>query len=500
MDRLERPITDQSSPVCWVNGLAGIGKSTIARTVAEQAKVPMASFFFVRQHDELSNANLFVASIAWEVAEKFPDFMKSVSGALQDDGLLPSKSLDTQFTVLFFQPLQNLTLTQPLLLVVDALDECEPKGAQTILNNILSHCTKIPALRILITSRPENHITSIFKRANNTRKVILHEIENAVIARDIQHYLEHWLKYIREQDEFPSIPLSWPSPVDLKILVSRAGKLFIWAATAVKFIGDTRILDPERQLQIILSSSMSSQKPYAELDEMYWVVLSNGIPNPDRLPEFQLLLATVILLRNPMSLQNLSEFLQMQIPDTRRLLIHAQSVILLPQDPEGRVEIYHPSFYDFITNSSRCDDNRFRVDVAKHERWMALHCLELLTSLSDAVYEIVPWHSLNASVDNLSMKLTAVVGQEIQYACRFWASHLGKVELVHKELSREMEKFTGVGIGIGKGYLLKWVMVMSMMGSVHHAIRSLQGLLPWLVSIEVIRVKILLIDLVCRDH
>ncbi len=411
MEWLNRPITDESFPVYWVNGLAGIGKSTIARTVAKQAKVPMASFFFVRQHDELSNANLFVASIAWAVAEKFPDFMKSVIHALQDDGLLPSKSLDTQFTALFFEPLQNLTVTRPLLLVVDALDECEPKGAQTILNIILSHCTKIPALRILITSRPENHITSIFNKANNLRKVILHEIDNAVIAHDIQHYLEHQLKYIREQDEFPNIPPSWPSPFDLQVLVLRAGKLFIWAATAVKFIGDTYILDPERQLQIILNSSMSSQKPYAELDEMYRVVLSNGIPNLDRLPEFQLVLGTVVLLRNPMSLQNLSKFVQ--IRDIHRLLIHVQSVILLPQDPEGRVEIYHPSFYDFITDSSRCDDDRFRVDVAKHERWMALHCLELLTSLCDVVYEIVPWHSLHASVDNLSMKLTAVAGQEI---------------------------------------------------------------------------------------
>src|SRR5258708_35630392 len=88
----------------------------------------------------------------------------------------------------------------------------------------------------------------------------------------------------------------------------------------------------------------------------------------------------------------------------------------------------------------------------------------------------------------------------VQYACRFWASHLGKVELVDEELSREMEKFTGIGMGIGKGCLLKWVMVISMIGGVHHAIRSLQGLLPWLVSIEVLRMKILLIEVVCRDH
>jgi len=59
--------------------------------------------------------------------------------------------------------------------------------------------------------------------------------------------------------------------------VHKAGKLFIWAATAVKFIGDTHILNPEGQLEIILNRSVSSQKPYAELDELYHMVLSKGV-------------------------------------------------------------------------------------------------------------------------------------------------------------------------------------------------------------------------------
>ncbi len=76
----------------------------------------------------------------------------------------------------------------------------------------------------------------------------------------------------------------------------------------------------------------------------------------DHMLDFQLVLATVVLLRNPMSLQTLSKFLQ--IPDIRNLLVHIQSIIPLPQDPEGKVEIYHPSFPDFITDSSQCHDDR----------------------------------------------------------------------------------------------------------------------------------------------
>src|SRR5258708_21013400 len=92
------------------------------------------------------------------------------------------------------------------------------------------------------------------------------------------------------------------------------------------------------------------------------MVLSKGVSNPDCMLDFQHVLATVVLLRNPMSLQTLSKFLQ--IPNIRNLLIHIQSIIPLPQDPVGKVEIYHPTFPYFITDSSRFNDAQFRVDLA----------------------------------------------------------------------------------------------------------------------------------------
>src|SRR5258706_14937349 len=63
---LGRPVTDVSRPIYWVNGLAGIGKSTIARTVAEQVNgfgLPMASLFFACPYDALSHSKLFFTSI-----------------------------------------------------------------------------------------------------------------------------------------------------------------------------------------------------------------------------------------------------------------------------------------------------------------------------------------------------------------------------------------------------------------------------------------------------
>src|SRR5258708_22206802 len=61
---LVNPSSDAAiEPIYWVNGLAGIGKSTIVCMVAEDAKdrkLLGASFFFSRQENELSDPHLFI--------------------------------------------------------------------------------------------------------------------------------------------------------------------------------------------------------------------------------------------------------------------------------------------------------------------------------------------------------------------------------------------------------------------------------------------------------
>src|SRR5258708_25571185 len=62
-------------PIYWVNGLAGIRKSTIAHTVAEDAKsckLLGASFFFSHQEKELSDLHLFIPTIVYQLTQSYP--------------------------------------------------------------------------------------------------------------------------------------------------------------------------------------------------------------------------------------------------------------------------------------------------------------------------------------------------------------------------------------------------------------------------------------------
>src|SRR5258708_1058986 len=132
-DAVIEPTPDTSSsdttvkPIYWVNGLAGIGKSTIARTVAEDAKdrnLLGASFFFSRQEKELSDGDLFIPTIAYQLAQSHPEARPAIIRVLRRDPGIVKKTISPQFKELIIEPLYKIK-SQPGIIVVDALDECD---------------------------------------------------------------------------------------------------------------------------------------------------------------------------------------------------------------------------------------------------------------------------------------------------------------------------------------------------------------------------------------
>jgi hypothetical protein len=64
------------SPVFWLNGLAGTGKSTIAQTVSERIFADGllgASFFCSRDFEDRSDLHLIFPTLAFQLAHKYPE-------------------------------------------------------------------------------------------------------------------------------------------------------------------------------------------------------------------------------------------------------------------------------------------------------------------------------------------------------------------------------------------------------------------------------------------
>ena len=83
--------------------------------------------------------------------------------------------------------------------------------------------------------------------------LVLHEIPEAVVERDIAIFLETETKRIRNDYNSTIIsalqlPENWPSKPDLETLVNMSVPLFLFAATACRFIGELIEGNPQEQL------------------------------------------------------------------------------------------------------------------------------------------------------------------------------------------------------------------------------------------------------------
>jgi hypothetical protein len=116
--------------VYWLNGMAGTGKSTIARTVAriccDDGGRLGASFFFSRGGGELETARKFVTSIAIQLARRLPLLKQRICAALRSEPDVVSQTLSDQWKQLVLRPCETLGAEDapPLVIVIDALDEC----------------------------------------------------------------------------------------------------------------------------------------------------------------------------------------------------------------------------------------------------------------------------------------------------------------------------------------------------------------------------------------
>jgi hypothetical protein len=96
----------------WLNGLAGVGKTSIAFTVAEEMKKARrlaATFFFSHKHAQ-SGAKIIPTGIAYQLALTFPRIRDDITRAVEGDRMLLSsdKSRSDQIQELIVNPLHAL--------------------------------------------------------------------------------------------------------------------------------------------------------------------------------------------------------------------------------------------------------------------------------------------------------------------------------------------------------------------------------------------------------
>lgn len=440
--------------IFWLNGMAGTGKSTISRTVAEWLTDQDchnylglgASFFFKRGESDRGSALRFFPTITRQLVSKVPELRTPIAEAIDSDPFICDKSLSEQFKKLIYQPLQKVQLTanhnSTFFVVVDALDECESdKEVETILQlwSSLAQITNV-CLRLFLTSRPDLPVRLGFKKmsVDAHQDLILHEVPQATVEHDIYVFLKDEFSKIRNSynDDPPSgmlLDSDWPSENVLRSLTNRAVPLFIVAVTVCRYVGDPTP-DPRGALEEICN--FQAKGGMSQMEQTYLPVLkrlltrsSDSYKEETLCRDFRTVVGSIVVLANPLSVASLEILLKVSLTLINFLLRTLHSILYVPADLETPVRTLHLSFGELLLGD-KLRDHPFGVDGTTTHRMLLTRCLELLSD-SDGLRENIcdlkhPGQS-RQEIDSSTIKECLLPA--LQYACRYWVHHAQQSEI-----------------------------------------------------------------------
>jgi hypothetical protein len=441
----EEPTTALS--IFWLSGMAGTGKSAIAKsfcgTMSSRGHLA-ASFFVSRQSALRSDPHRIVRTLAHELTKLHPMILNSVCEAAQYRPDLTDRPMEEQISLLIVGPLTkylSLSDAAKIVVVIDALDECSNKSVCTqlvrLLTSLLSQCP----IKLMVTSRNEKYLQDAFASLPHDY-LKLHNLEQSTVSADIRRFFEVSLTRIARERQI-STP-DWPSTIDVDRLTEDTGYLFIYAATVVEYVQQSRF-DPKEQLADVLAiaaGSSGNSPDFSPLDVLYRHVLKVATAKDDTRPDGRLvsrvqrLLAILLTVEEPVDVTTLAGLadctLLLTVTDCEAL----NTVLRVPenvQESSEPITIFHPSFPEFLRNPQRCDDTHLLVNTPSSNAYLASRSLRVMNErlLRDDICNI---RDPDIPDEELVKRVQQHLASELRYACLYWYRHLSRCASSDDEL------------------------------------------------------------------
>jgi len=443
LNQILRWIMDpKAQPIFWLGGMAGTGKTSIAWSICERVRADITlclggSFFCSRSTGSAAQRDVrcVIPTLAQLLARQSDEFAAALAVELKEEPDLAYKQVKTQVERLLRKPLSALSsFTRPVVFVVDALDECgDQPSCTTLSDNSETHAavgemlealidffrssTDLP-IKFIVTSRPETHIreTSVAD-AKITSALHLHTIDKSKVTSDIQLYINKTLFK-------PSDPEPWFTNANVETLAERAEGLFIFAATATKYIlGGGKGLRVKRLTNLVSPlQTMPTSLVVAPLDLMYSSILKEAsrsdMVEVDDLQQMLKVVAAILSARVSLSVQTLAELLDLSAEYLRGCLERLHAVVYIPEDDhDASLRTLHASFGDYLFTRAAPGiriTSALGHDELAHGcfRRMAQDDFDFNVSRSSSSYEPNP----KTDPDWISLSL--------RYACLHWAHHI----------------------------------------------------------------------------
>ena len=353
-------------------------------------------------------------------------------------------------------------LSTPLIIVVDALDECEEddrsKLLQPFLNFLSSYAAESAPFKVFFTSRPEKDVVLIITDSQLVQRTqsSLHLQSTPSNHDDITIYVKSQLEKLLNKEEISQV-------------VARADGLFIWAVTAADFI--IKASDQSKVFHDLMESTLPDQP----LDSLYTTILDDASKRIGRNEQLQFIniMKLICLAREPLTTASMDELLDLRSKSgdsiSGRFVTHLTSVLSDGHNGQA-VQALHPTFIEFLLRWRWQD--QIVITINNAESLLAQGCLDILLSnkLKYDILDIVQpkaFVPMNDEIANLEERIQSRTTSGLRYAAVYALSHVASS--LTKEVTEKLRLFF-------KSKLLFWIELMSYLGKIYPLVQSVHFL------------------------
>jgi hypothetical protein len=417
-----RDTSTNQPKILWLQGSPGSGKSAIAATVCrllDETGHLAGSIFASRLSERARNPCSIFAALASELT-RFPLIGDMIWEAIKKNPHIRESSAPTQFSELIVRPLSAIdSLHHPFAIVLDGLDELtEP---QVVLTAITAVQHSLPSfLKIFFTSRPEE---SIRTEMDAMGAVVDHlTLDHDRTMEDIGAFISQRTKAIAHRYIF--YPVDWPGDIARRALVHASDGSFVWASTAMMFIEDENVKDPQSQLQFILELDASTHDHSSDIGSLYALVMMRALSSEQTVASTRKVLGAVITVQCPTTAEVLSNLLGFPrgVMSITNIVRRLKPVLFITETRS--IHVRHRSLAEFLTNPNGCIDKNLLVNATQQHNFLTVSCFrEMEASLRANICWLNPLLLLS-EVGILQDKISINVPKRLAYAVYSWARHI----------------------------------------------------------------------------
>lgn len=307
----------------WIKARPGCGKTALSSMLIWRYSEWVAAAHFCKfNNSDRSNPKYILTSIAYQLAGALPEYKRKLSELTGLESVFEKNAMRI-FEYLLIEPMIDIHPTHPVVIVIDALDECSWRGDNELCKLLQRMRGRIPAwMKFVMTSRDEADI-----------RRYLNPIASSYTLSDTETD-DDLREYYRKQ-----FPAAGEDKID--VLVTKAEGSFLYASEIVKQIKEENLtLDDIHFFPVGIYGFFNDC-----FLRMFGQEAENGISYDDVKP----LLEFLCISQEPVAAEFLEEYLELSEYRVKEILALISGMFPMR---EQTIEPVHKSLVDWLTDSS----------------------------------------------------------------------------------------------------------------------------------------------------